>query len=55
MANIIKIQKLAKQLASIGKEVLNLWMIVTLLGNLLESYQTLMITLEIKEPSALTM
>ena len=55
MAHINKVQEFADQLASIGEKVSDLWMIMTLLGSLLESYQTLIVTLGTKEPNALTM
>ena len=54
-AHINKVRELAEQLASIGEKVSDLWMIMTLLGSLPESYQTLVVTLGTKEPSALTM
>ena len=54
-AHINKVQELAEQLASIGEKVTDLWMIMTLLGSLLDSYQTLVVTLGTKEPNALTM
>ena len=54
-AHINKVRELAEQLASIGEKVSDLWMIMTLLGSLPKSYQTLVVTLGTKEPSALTM
>ena len=50
--DINKVRDLAKQLASIGEKVSDLWMIMTLLRSLPESYQTLVVTLGTKEPSA---
>jgi len=51
--HINKVQELAKQLASIGMKVLDLWMIIILVGSLPELYQTFVVTLGTNDPSTL--
>ena len=53
--HINKLRELTEQLASIGEEISDLYFVMTLLGSLPESYQTLVVTLGTQDPKQLTL
>ena len=52
---INNLRELTEQLASIGEEILDLYFVMILLRSLLESYQTLVMTLGTQDPKQLTL
>ena len=53
--HINKLQELTEQLASIREEILDLYSVMTLLESLLESHQTLVVTLGTQDPKQVTL
>ena len=53
--HINKLWELTEQLASVGEEISDLYFIMTLLGSLPKSYQTLIVTLGTQDPKQLTL
>ena len=53
--HIGKLQEMAEQLSSIGEKVSDTHFVMALLGSLLESYRTLVVTLGTRPPAELTL